>query len=73
MVKSIVSLLFASVVLLPVRVCAQEDAPPEPTPSRWESHHSVSVNGETVEYDAVLGSTSYQLRIHFGLQHIYTQ
>ncbi len=57
MVKSIVSLLFASVVLLPVRVCAQEDAPPEPTPSRWESHHSISVNGETVEYDAVLGST----------------
>ena len=57
MVKLIVSLLFASVALLPVRVCAQEDAPPEPTPSRWESHHSISVNGETVEYDAVLGST----------------
>ena len=57
MVKLIVSLLFASVALLPVRVCAQEDSPPEPTPSRWESHHSISVNGETVEYDAVLGST----------------
>ena len=57
MVKSIVSLLFASVAMSPVRVCAQEAAPPEPTPSRWESHHSISVNGETVEYDAVVGST----------------
>jgi len=57
MVKSIVLLLFASVAMSPARVCAQEAAPAKPTPSRWESHHSISVNGETVEYDAVLGST----------------
>lgn len=29
---------------------------PDPEPARWESHHSVVVDGETVEYDAVVGS-----------------
>ena len=57
MVKSVISLLLASVGMSPAQVRAQEAAPPEPTPSRWESHHSISVNGETVEYDAVVGST----------------
>lgn len=28
----------------------------EPTPSRWASSHSIVVAGETVEYDAVVGS-----------------
>lgn len=37
---------------------AAQDAPPEaePTPSRWESQHSIVVQGETVNYDAVVGS-----------------
>jgi len=28
----------------------------EPEPSRWESNHSIVVDGETVEYQAVVGS-----------------
>jgi carboxypeptidase C (cathepsin A) len=36
----------------------QPTAPaPEPQASRWESSHSIVVGGETVEYDAVVGST----------------
>jgi carboxypeptidase C (cathepsin A) len=40
---------------------AQEGGPPagpatEPTPSVWESNHSIVVGGETVEYKAVVGS-----------------
>jgi len=31
-------------------------AGPEPEPSRWESSHSIVVNGQTVAYDAVVGS-----------------
>lgn len=36
---------------------AQETTPgPEPEPARWESHHSVRVAGQVVEYDAIVGS-----------------
>ena len=39
---------------------AQENGPPgsRPEPSRWESNHSIVVGGETVEYDAVVASTT---------------
>jgi carboxypeptidase C (cathepsin A) len=57
MVKSVVVLLSAATAVWPCRIEAQEAAPPEPTPSRWQSHHTISVSGQTVEYDAVLGST----------------
>ena len=37
---------------------AQESAQPviDPQPARYESHHSIQVGNETVEYDAVVGS-----------------
>ena len=39
---------------------AAQDGPPEaePTPHRWESQHSIAVQGETVNYDAVIGSVA---------------
>ena len=50
-------------VIGPGALVAQEEATPpppsagpEPSPSRWESQHSIVVGGETVEYDAVVGS-----------------
>ena len=46
----------SALFLVPLGLSAQEDAAPEPSSSRWESHHSISVGGETVEYDAVVGS-----------------
>ena len=46
--------------LLPAGALAQEGSGggngTEPGPSRWESNHSIVVDGETVEYRAVVGS-----------------
>jgi len=49
--------------LLPAGLAAQRGAgdgagagAAEPEPSRWESSHSIVVDGETVAYDAVVGS-----------------
>jgi carboxypeptidase C (cathepsin A) len=33
-----------------------DPTPPDPEPSHWESHHSIVVEGETVEYNALVGS-----------------
>jgi carboxypeptidase C (cathepsin A) len=59
----VLALLVLSPVLLPITLSAQEaedDKPraagPEPEASAWESQHSIVVNGETVQYDAVVGS-----------------
>jgi len=35
---------------------AKDGGGPEPEPSRWQTSHSIVVRGETVAYDAVLGS-----------------
>lgn len=35
---------------------AQDAQAKEPQPSHWKSHHSVLIQGETIDYDAVLGS-----------------
>ena len=59
MKKFLVLALFVLTVIVPVQIVAQEkksEAAPEPVASRWESHHSIVVGGETVEYDAVVGS-----------------
>ena len=53
------SLAVALLVLAPVLalpLTAQEHPQIEPQPAHWESHHSVQVGGETVEYDAIVGS-----------------
>ena len=54
-----VALLVLAPVLAPaltVPLAAQEHPQIEPVPARWQSHHSVQVGGETVEYDAIVGS-----------------
>ncbi len=42
-------------------ITAQSNGSPaateEPAPSRWESKHSIVVNGQTIQYDAIVGST----------------
>ncbi len=53
--KSKVFALLFALLLVPAGIGAQEDGP-EPEPSRWESSHSVVVGGQTVAYDAVVGS-----------------
>ncbi len=50
------------IAAVPGSLIAQEEASAaaagaEPQPSRWESSHSILVGGETVEYDAVVGSS----------------
>ena len=42
-------------ILVACQVSAQDDAP-APAPTRYETSHSIAVSGETVEYDAVVGS-----------------
>ncbi len=59
--KSLVSALFVLLSLFPPMMAAQESGSPvgpttEPTPSLWESNHSIVVGGETVEYRAIVGS-----------------
>lgn len=56
MSKSIVSTLSALTLVAAPLVAQEEKATPEPTASRWESQHSMLLNGETVEYTAVVGS-----------------
>ncbi|MGD8320677.1 MAG: hypothetical protein PVJ02_09490 [Gemmatimonadota bacterium] len=59
------TLLLALTLALPAAAVAQarpggqeRSAGPteDPTPAHWESHHSVAVGGQTVQYDAVVGS-----------------
>ncbi|HZD05095.1 MAG TPA: hypothetical protein VE173_09255, partial [Longimicrobiales bacterium] len=55
-------LLLLTLVLTPgagpgLRAQAPDSTPtPEPSTARWETHHSTAIGGETVEYDAVVGS-----------------
>jgi carboxypeptidase C (cathepsin A) len=35
---------------------AEKASAPEPTPARYDSHHSIKIGAETVEYDARVGS-----------------
>jgi carboxypeptidase C (cathepsin A) len=61
-VLSLLSPWFAHTALLAQEPAKQgeakpEKAPaPEPKPSSWKTHHSIQLRGETVEYDAVVGS-----------------
>ena len=53
--------VIAALALLPAGALAQDSSDggadrSEPQPSRWESNHSIVVNGETVAYQAVVGS-----------------
>jgi carboxypeptidase C (cathepsin A) len=65
--KSIVLTLLVLALVRPAEIAAQQaatDAEPnaggmsaaDPTPSRWDSRHSIVVDGQTIEYDAVVGS-----------------
>ena len=53
--KQLVALALAVAVSAPLGLSAQEEAA-APTPSRWETGGNVVVDGETVPYDATLGS-----------------
>ena len=35
---------------------AKKDTAPEPKPANWTTRHSIQLGGQTVEYDAVVGS-----------------
>lgn len=49
--------ILAVTLLLPAPLAAQDtDAGSAPEPKRWESRHSVVVDGATVEYEAIVGS-----------------
>lgn len=48
--------LFLAVLLSPPDLPAQANRGPDPAPARWTTHHTVRVGGETVEYDATVGS-----------------
>ncbi len=59
--KLLVPFWLTLIAVVPGSLAAQDEAPPaapvaDPTPSRWESSHSIVVGGETVVYDAVVGS-----------------
>ena len=54
--KSLVVALLILAPALTMPLAAQDHPQIEPTPANWGSHHSVQVGGETVEYDAVVGS-----------------
>jgi len=50
--------LFLVLLCIPATLPAQETAAPEPEARQWRTHHSIRVGGETVEYDAVVGSVT---------------
>ena len=55
--KVIVLALSALIAVVATSAVSQEPpAAPEPSAARWESQHAMVLNGETVEYDAVVGS-----------------
>lgn len=58
MTRSIALALLLVAPTLPSSVSAQGTPDPtlEPTPARYETHHSIRVGDETVDYDAVVGS-----------------
>jgi carboxypeptidase C (cathepsin A) len=53
---ALVAPLFAALTLLGAIPTVAQEADPEPSPSRWESHHAIDIQGQRVEYDAVVGS-----------------
>ena len=58
MIRPMCSVLAALFLIVPP-MAAQDGAQPggdSETSSRWESQHSITVQGETVNYDAVIGS-----------------
>ena len=55
--RSLATLPVSLVLLvLPGALPAQDTGPTAPEPAEWTTHHSVRVEGETVEYDATVGS-----------------
>ena len=52
------ALLTVALFLFAAAVPAQENGSEAAGKSRWESSHSIEMNGETVEYDAVVASTT---------------
>ena len=51
-------LLSAALLLFAAVAAAQENGAESAEKSRWESSHSIVMDGETVEYDAVVASTT---------------
>ncbi len=54
--RTVTAAALCALVLVPGGLVAQEMDAGDAAPSRWESHHSIVVGGETVEYEAVVGS-----------------
>jgi len=54
--RTAVALLVLAPLMIPRALPAQEAGPQDPTPADWTTHHSIQVGGETVEYDATVGS-----------------
>ncbi|MGI9625969.1 MAG: S10 family peptidase [Longimicrobiales bacterium] len=48
--------LAAGLLLVGTGIAAQDGSEPEAVPARWDSQHSIVVGGETVAYDARVGS-----------------
>lgn len=51
-------LLLLTALLLVTGGAAAQETEAAPPASRWESSHSIEMNGETVEYDAVVANTT---------------
>ena len=52
------ALLFVVLLAVAALAPAQEDGSEAAGKSRWETSHSIEMNGETVEYDAVVANTT---------------
>ena len=52
------ALLFVALLALAAVAPAQENGSEAAEKSRWETSHSIEMNGETVEYDAVVANTT---------------
>ncbi len=52
------TVLLAALLAVPVSLSGQgaRDSAAAPEPAHWKTHHSIVVDGKTVEYDAVVGS-----------------
>jgi carboxypeptidase C (cathepsin A) len=52
------ALLLAAVLAAPAALRAQDahDSTTAPAPAHWKTHHSIVVDGQTIDYDAVVGS-----------------
>ncbi len=56
--SSALAVLLAATLTVPSALRAQSahDSSAAPTPAHWKTHHSIVVDGQTIDYDAVVGS-----------------